>query len=450
LPEALLKLNYVEYQAIGFKRQQALWREEKLPFQIEFFHPGGGHKQTVVIHELQDQGVRKIPFRSDFFDYGTNRLSLQSDLGYAGFRILASQQGSREVAAFMDASYFRMIGRGQAYGTSARGLALNTVLRDGEEFPVFQQFWIRRPEKRDKEITVYALMDSPSVAGAYRFVIRPGVDTVAAVKAALFPRREVKEFGIAPLSSMFLYGENGHPQFSDFRPEVHDADGLLMHNGRGEWLWHPLEAGKMMRVNTFQDSNPQGFGLMQRDRDFEHYQDPVAQFQRRPSVWVRPVGQWGNGAVELVQLPSTEEFLDNVVAFWVPANPPKPGGALDLEYEVHWTTTDPVPVNLGWARATRIGRANGPTTNNTPNLRFVIDFEGKDIESLSAREKLSAKIEYGNDVAFIADSLFKNDLNKTWRLVIEIADPRKAVDLRAYLKRGNQPITETWTFTWQP
>jgi glucans biosynthesis protein len=162
------------------------------------------------------------------------------------------------------------------------------------------------------------------------------------------------------------------------------------------------------------------------------------------------VGQWGNGAVELVQLPSTEEFLDNVVAFWVPANPPKPGSALDLEYEVHWTTTDPVPVNLGRARATRIGRANGPTTNNTPNLRFVIDFEGKDIESFSAREKLSAKIEYGNDVAFIADSLFKNDLNKTWRLVIEIADPRKAVDLRAYLKRGNQPITETWTFTWQP
>ena len=339
-----------------------------------------------------------------------------------------------------------MIGRGQNYGTSARGLALNTVANEPEEFPAFQQFWVRRPEWKDRELTAYALMDSPSVAGAYRFVIRPGTTTVAVVKAALFPRRAVKEFGIAPLTSMFLYGKNGHPPFFDFRPEVHDADGLLMQTGRGEWIWRPLEGGKMKQVDTFQDEGPRGFGLMQRERDFERYQDLAARYQSRPSVWVQPVGNWGKGSVELVQLASDDEAFDNVVAFWRPAAPPPPGHALEVDYELHWTTHDPSPSALGHVQATRIGRMN----RVSQRFRFVVEFGGAAVESLPRQEPLTAHVEYGVAAGAVRHDVFKNEYNQSWRLVIEMAEPRQALNLRARLERSGRPITETWDYCWQP
>jgi len=444
--EPLFNLNYEEYVAIHFNDTKAIWREGRLPFCLEFFLPGYLHKQVVTLHEINDQGVREIAFDANLFDNATHNLMLPAAGGYAGFRIDRNAGIIDEVAAFLDASYFRMIGRGQDYGTAARGLALNTVSSEPEEFPVFQQFWIRRPGKADREVTVYALMDSPSVAGAYRFIIRTGTTTVTEVKAVLFPRREVKEFGIAPLTSMFLFDENSHPPFSDFRPAVHDADGLLMHNGQGEWIWRPLEAGKMTRVDAYQDENPHGFGLMQRDRDFEHYQDLVAGFQRRPSVWVQPAGNWGKGAVELMQLASDQEPADNIVAFWRPSAPPPAGRALDIEYQLHWTTNDPSPLDAGHVQATRIGRTNG----KPPHLRFVVEFGGTAVESLPSTEKLSANVDYGAGAVPVTYDLFKNEFNQTWRLVIEIVEPGQAVNLRACLKRGDRRITEMWNFTWQP
>lgn len=300
-------------------------------------------------------------------------------------------------------------------------------------------------------MTLFALMDSPSVTGAFQFIIRPGTSTVTSVKTTLFSRKPVERFGIAPLTSMFLHGENGHPVFSDFRPEVHDADGLLIETGQGEWIWHPLETGKMMRVNAFQDENPKGFGLMQRDRNFEDYQDLVARFQSRPNVWITPLGKWGKGAVELVQLPSSIEFSDNIVAFWVPANQPKTGQPVDLQYGIHWTKSEAGPAALGHVRSTRIGRVVEDPPLDPPHLRFVIDFGGESIESLPASVQLQAEIHYGPEAKFVADSIVKNEVNGTWRLVIEIIEPlHQAVDLRARLKRQEKPVTETWTFTWQP
>lgn len=450
VPDALSQLSYEQHRAIGFVHEKAIWRKDDLPYGLEFFHPGYAAKDHVLIHEVNGRKIRLIQFDKGFFDYGTNQYAIPSDLGFAGFRLVQFKKDFGEVAAFAGASYFRMIGSGQAFGTSARGLALNTVMPEGEEFPAFEQFWIRRPGKNSREVVVYALLDSPSAAGAYQFIIRPGVETVAAVKAAIFPRRSVKKFGLAPLTSMFLHGENGRPIFADFRPEVHDADGLLIHSGRGEWIWHPLEAGKMMRANVYADENPHGFGLMQRDRDFEHYQDVIAQFERRPSVWVRPLGKWGRGSVELVQLPSDKEFMDNTVAFWVPAEPPQAGVPVDLEYEIHWTKTDALPKSLGRVRASRVGRAIVEPADGPQNLRFVIDFEGGGLESLSNKTKLTAKIQCGEGVRAVTDNLFKNEENHTWRLVIEIADPGKAVDLEACLMRDDVAVTETWTFTWQP
>jgi glucans biosynthesis protein len=232
VPESLLRLKYEQYQSIHFKHDHALWANEKLPFQVEFFLPGYFHKQTVLIHEVSDRDVRKIPFSTEAFTFGTNRIELTPDTEYAGFRIIHSGTPVQEIAAFLDASYFRMVGWGQVFGATARGLALNTTALGKEEFPVFREFWLLKPERGDATLTVWALMDSPSVSGAFEFVTRLGATTVTQTKAAFFPRVEVKEFGMAALTSMFLHDQNSHPPNADFRPSVHDSDGLSLHTGR--------------------------------------------------------------------------------------------------------------------------------------------------------------------------------------------------------------------------
>jgi len=388
VPGSLLTLDYERHRAIQFDGRKALWLGEGLPFALEFFLPGYLHKQVVMLHEINDQSVRDIAFDPALFDNPGHNLALPADAGYAGFRIVRPGGDFGEVASFLDATYFRMIGRGQNYGTSARGLGLNTVSSEPEEFPAFREFWIQRPGRNDREITVYAVADSPSLAAAYRFIIRPGKTTVAEVKAALFPRREVKGLEVAPLTSMFLFDENSHPPFHDFRPVVHDADGLLIHNGHDEWIWRPLETGKMTRVDAFQDEQPRGFGLIERDRDFEHYQDLNAAFQLRPNVWVKPAGNWGKGSVELVQLASDQEPADNIVAFWAPAAPPTAGQSMEIEYELEWATTEPSPAELGQVVATRIGR----TFAKPLNLRFVVEFGGAAVEKLGPSEMPAATV----------------------------------------------------------
>jgi glucans biosynthesis protein len=450
IPSELLNLGYVQSQAIRFKPAHALWATESLPFQIEFFLPGSAHKQTVLIHEVTSQAIRRIPFSSESFDFGTNRMTLPASLDYAGFRIFYQAQDFGEVASFLGASYFRMVGRGETFGASARGLALQTSDLGREEFPVFREFWIGKPGQNAGAISVWALLDSPSVAGAFEFLIKPGVTTVAQVQASLFARRTVREFGIAPLTSMFLHDQNSHVPLSDFRPEVHDSDGLLLHTGEGRFLWRPLESGKMMRVNAYADSSPKGFGFMQRQRLFDQYQDLTARFELRPNVWVEPTGDWGRGAVELVQLPTNLEYTDNVVAFWVPEKPPQPGRSLDLAYQLHWFTNQVLSPSLGHVRATRIGRVPTAAPAQPANIRFVIDFGGSALEALSAREQIDAEVHFGEGTKLVADTVLKNPLNGTWRLVIEITPPAKAVDLQAVLKRHAQPVTETWTYTWQP
>jgi glucans biosynthesis protein len=448
LPAALSNLNYVQEQAIQFRTNKALWASERLPFEIAFFLPGRAHAATVELDEVFDGTARSVRFDPSVFDFGTNHIELPPEVGYAGFRIL-HPAGFGEVASFLGASYFRMVGRGEAFGASARGLALNTVDLGKEEFPAFRHFWLEKPVASARALRLWALLDSPSVAGAFEFLITPGGTTVAEVKATFFPRREVKDFGVAPLSSMFFYDENSHVPFSDFRPEVHDSDGLLLETGQNRVMWRPLDTAKMMRVNAYQDVNPKGFGLMQRDRDFDHYQDLVARFELRPSVWVTPMGAWGPGSVQLIQLPTNIEYTDNAVAFWVPAQSPRPGQSLDVAYQLRWTTNLLVPASLGHVLSTRIGTV--PATGRPrPNLRFVIDFGGPAMNGLSAQQQIDAEVNYGAEVKFIASTVVRNEINGTWRLVLEFTGPMKAVDLSAVLKRAGRPVTETWAYTFQP
>ena len=288
LPQVLQDLGYEKYNAIRFKGERAYWAKDKLPFELEFFHEGVYYNQPVKINEIAPYGVHEIRYNPADFDFGDNQIDPNQlkDLSFSGFRVhygINTSKLKEEMLVFRGASYFRGVGKGQRYGLSARGVAIDTGLLSGEEFPRFSEFWLVRPKPADKDLTIYALLDSKSITGAYRFIVHPGDETAMEVKSRIFMRQNVSKLGLAPLTSMYLFGDNQHPTGDDYRPEVHDSDGLSMHTGTGEWIWRPLVNPKRLQVTSFAMTNPQGFGLMQRDRSFHDYEDLDLRYDLRPS-----------------------------------------------------------------------------------------------------------------------------------------------------------------------
>jgi glucans biosynthesis protein len=450
VPDWLKKLTYDEHRLIRFEPGHTWWRKDKLPFELQFFHPGFVQTSTVQISEIVGGKAQLIPFDRNLFIY--ERLKTQEiapTMGFAGFKILYPlNRAGDELGAFQGASYFRLLCQNAIYGLSARGLALNTAEPGGEEFPVFTEFWIERPTKNAKEITVYALLDSPSVAGAYRFAITPGAETVSHIKAALYFRKAVKTVGLAPLTSMFWHGESTNEPTNDFRPEVHDSDGLMVNTGSGEWMFRPLTNPREVRVAAFSDTNPRGFGLVQRDRNFENYQDLEAAYHARPSAWVEPVGSWGKGSVRLVEIPTPDETNDNIVAFWVPEKLPAIGEPVELEYKLHWHLEKILPPE-GRVIATRHGR----TKTHEPELeRFFVDFAGPYLNKQDAEAKIESVVTVGAGAKLEHSIVQKNPYNQTWRAAFAIRPDGsgKPVELRCYLKKSPDVLTETWTYLWQP
>lgn len=456
VPESLRKLNYDQYRDLRFNPDSAWWRRDRLPFQLQFFHPGFIYNRTVQISEINNGRVQRIDYNPSLFNFGANRDlgDIPADMGFTGFRIhypLNNPNYLDELAVFQGASYFRALGQGMRYGLSARGLALNTGEPGGEEFPVFDEFWVDRPTDKSKQITLYALMNSPSTTGAFRFVITPGIATVMEVKSAVYLRKNVAVFGVAPLTSMFWFGESGGHTFSDLRPEVHDSDGLLMQRGNGEWLWRPLSNPKSIRVAAFSDENPKGFGLVQRDRRFESYEDLEAHYHERPSVWVEPVGAWGPGDVRLVELPTPDETQDNIVAFWVPAKMPPPGLPLKLDYKLHWFIegkggrTPPA----GYSTSTRIGRS---ATHEPELVRFWVDFTGNYLGNQKYTPDITADVSVGAGAKLVHQGLEKNPFNGSWRAAFAIKPDGsgRPVELRCFLKKPPHVLTETWSYLWNP
>lgn len=453
-PEWLRKLTYDEHRIIEFDQTRTLWREERLPFQVQFFHPGWFFNRSVKIHTIENGKAEPVAFRREFFRYHQLKIGeVPETLGFAGFKLLypvnGPQRPNDELGAFLGASYFRLLSRGAVYGLSARGLAINTAEPGPEEFPVFSEFWLEKPVAKAKSLTMYALLESESVAGAYAFVIAPGATTVAHVKAVVFARRNPKVFGVAPLTSMFWRGENSNAQTDDFRPEVHDSDGLLLHTGAGEWLWRPLTNPAGLRVSTFSDQAPRGFGLYQRDRNFESFQDTEANYHARPNAWVEPIGKWGRGGVRLVEIPTKDEFNDNIVAMWVPQELPAPGEPIRLEYRVHWSLERQRPPG-GFVVSTR----HGKSLAQEPDLhRFFIDFDGEPLRALrDGAEKLEHVLSCGDGAKITHSFLQRIPANGRWRVVFTIKPDGsgRPIELRCFLRRGADALTETWSYLWQP
>lgn len=455
IPESLKKITYDQYRNIRFIPANRLWATEQLPFRLSLFHLGYIYTMPVEIDEFTSGHNQRIRFAPQLFDYtnsGVDAAGLKDDLNYAGLRLhyaLNQPDVFDELGVFQGASYYRLLGREQIYGASARGLALNTGLGSPpEEFPVFTRFWVGKPAKSDQRIVIYALMDSPSVTGAYEFTITPGTDTVADVRQTIFLRKEVTSLGIAPITSMYWFGENAIKTFDDFRPEVHDSDGLALKLENGEFLWRPLENKQgAPRIFAFGANNVRGFGLLQRDRDFRNYQDLEALYHRRPGVWIEPVGDWGDGEVKLVELPTADEKMDNIVAFWEPKNKPRPNTPYRLAYRQRWTQEQNPGLAGGYVISTRSG-----THQWEPGSRFVkVDFVGDNLMDLPPEAQLTAVVTVSDPRVEVMDTTVqKNHFEKSWRVSFRLKnkEPDKGpanVEVRCFIRRGDDVLTETWS-----
>ncbi len=450
LPEKLQGMDVPTYQQIKYREEKALWRDDQSRFRVVFRHLGSYYKMPIAVHVIHDGQVTQVPYNRDLFHYASEDFAddLPPDLGFAGLTLHYAEDGPvhfPEIATFHGASYFRLLGRDQQYGLSQRGLAVDTGLPRGEEFPMFREFWLETPSAGADEIKIFALLDSPSITGAYEFIIHPGVVAVSEVKASLFPRRPIEKLGVAPLTSMFMFGENRGRQFDDFRPELHDSDGLLINNGRGEWLWRPLSNHRTLQLSAFLDENPRGFGLFQRDLNFQHYQDIDDRYHKRPSTWVEPTSPWGPGHVELIEIPSDHKDNDNVVAFWVPDAPAEVGRPIELSYRLHSQLDQPRRPPLGRVEATRIGPALAGA-----GRRFVVDFKGGRMDELApdAAVKATVKTHQGNIGPV---ELRHNRELGGWRLSFDLfPNGEPLCEMRAVLDLDQETVSEIWTYRWTP
>lgn len=461
LPAPIANLNWDEWQSIQFKQDHSLWADDHLRFQARFFHLGFTVKKPVRIHEVVDGKAQELAYDGDMFDYGRSGVktgSLPKNLGFAGFRLNFHTDWVRDVAAFQGASYFRSVSGELQYGMSARGLAIDCGMPSPEEFPDFVGYWLERPAPDSNTVVVYGLLDSPSVVGAYRFVLTPGDTFLMDIDSALYPRKTIERIGIAPGTSMFFYGENDRRLANDWRPEIHDTDGLQMWTGTGEWIWRPLVNPPGVHVNSFFDNNPRGFGLLQRDRLFDHYQDDGVFYDRRPGLWVEPKGNWGKGAVMLVEIPTVDETFDNIVAFWNPAEKPKAGEELLFGYRLYWCSKSPAVPPLATTRATRtgIGGVVGQKRSYF-SWRFAVDFAGGDFALIGNQAKVEPVIEVSRGKVEITSARPLYQVNgenvSGWRAMFDLKptdDSVEPINIRMYLRCNGEPLTETWIYQWTP
>ncbi len=470
VPDFMLSLSYDAWRDIRFVTEKSLWRAEQLPFEVQFFHPGLYYNRLVRINEITEEGSKPIAFSPSYFNYGTNNFvdKIPADFGFAGFRLhyaLNTTKHLDEVVVFLGASYFRAVAKKQNYGLSARGLAIDTGLDSGEEFPYFKEFWLEKPQPDAEHLVVYGLLDSKSLTGAYRFSIHPGEETTMAINAKIFRRDDVQKLGIAPLTSMFFYDESVNQRpVDDFRPEVHDSDGLLVASSTGEMIWRPLVNHQSLFINAFNSLNPRGFGLLQRDIDFDHYQDTEARYDQRPSAWITPDSDWGPGHVELVQIPADNEAHDNIVAYWVPTRLPAKKDPVEFAYQLKWFFPREDFQAVGQVFATRT--AAGP---DDETIKLIIDFKGGKLASLPKKlpveAPLEAMVEISNGGEILGKQLYRVEPEGAWRLVFQarrkdgggLAEVLPAplvkqppLELRAYLVSNKEVLTETWSYAIWP
>jgi glucans biosynthesis protein len=448
LPGELADLDRAQYEAIQYKRDAVLWNRDALNFRLKFFHTGFQYRTPVEIEIVEGGLAKPFSYLPALFDFNPplSAPPQDSSSGFSGVSFETMIHNADEKQAFLDfqgATFFRSLAAGQIFGLSARALSINTAQSSGEEFPFFRKIWIEKPEIGERALTIYALMDGPSVTGAYKFRAAPGNSTVIDVECALFPRSTLNHVGIAPVSSMYFYGAADFTQQSDYRPNVHSSDGLQIWNAAGEWIWRPITNPEQLQYSVFTDRTPRGFGLLQRKRAFDAYEDLGTRFDQQPSLWIEPAGDWREGAVDLIEVPSRSEIFNNIIVFWRPRYALENGRRYDFQYRLHWGEDIPIRSKRSEVAQTLIGNGTG---SNDPT--FIIDFvsgyscpncslSGYDAElRVGSGEIRARKVEY-------------NPATGGQRVSFEFrpGGPRET-DLSCQLKQNGQVVSETWIYRW--
>ncbi len=476
-PDVLEQIDYDAHGKIRYKPEFAPFSAEQRlegarepqirrgKYPVTFFHLGRYFKKPQRIHLIEGTSAREIIYREDYFDMPADSVAhkLPKGAGFAGFRFQESNEGGKgwkgkdlpwqqnDWVAFLGASYFRAIGDEFQYGLSARGMMIDAAIAGAaEEFPDFTHVWLERGD--GDAVTAYCLLDGPSLAGAFRFVMRRGKGVTMEIEKHLFVRKPVQRFGVAPLTSMFWYAEGAKPTAIDWRPEVHDSDGLAIWTGAGERIWRPLNNPRRTVASAFGDDNPRGFGLLQRDRVFENYQDGVF-YERRPSLWVEPIGNWGRGAVQLIEIPTDDEIHDNIVAAWVPEQPVKAGDSFRFAYKLHWQADEPTPTSLGRCVATRLGNGGQPGTDRPRGVRkFLVEFKGGPLANIPFGKRPEAVLSTSRGTfSYVFTEAVPNDVSGHWRAQFDLtAEGDEPVELRCFLKLGDEVLTESWLYQYWP
>lgn len=445
MPAALAEMDYDAYRHILFRNERALWYpggKPTSPYWIEAFHKGFVQRDDVKLNVLDGGRSWPVRFTKDDFHYWgeAGELELPDDLGIAGLKFVGTFPGhedGQEILTFLGSSYFRARAARHVYGASTRGLAVDIGMNADEEFPVFREFWVSRPQLGERELKLLALLDGPSVVGAYEFTMNPGdEETTVDVRAEVRFRRQPGKVGVAPLTSMWMWGDGLDGPEGDHRPEVHDSDGLLIAEPDGGWMWRALCRQAYPSVVRYPyDETVRGFGLIQRDRDPEHYQDDEARYAYRPSLWITPENDWGAGAIELIELDAKHEGVDNVVAYWVPNELPTDGEPLRLEYRVSFAENGSAEHDLGRAVATRVDRMSHL-------LQIDVEFEGVE---LAENEEPVVDVRPIRGEVRKARCIRGEDGHVTARLEIEPTSTNP-VELTVVLNVDGEPRTETWKY----
>lgn len=466
-PGIVASIDYDAHGKLKYKNDFALYGDgHPSAFPITFMHVGQYFPKTVRMYALEPSGdggssAREILYDPDYFSIPPDSVAAKlppNPSRFAGFWLREPKAGTEDWhiaepwVTFLGASYFRAKGELGQVGLSARGIALTPGGKAIEEFPDFVAFWFLPASSASRNVTVYALLDGPSVTGAYKFVMERTKGVVMDIEPTLFLRQPVERLGLAPLTSMYWYSETVKQAAIDWRPEVHDSDGLAMWTGGGEHIWRPLNNPAHTTISSFADEHPRGFGLLQRDREFDHYLDGVG-YEKRPSAWVEPLGDWGKGVVQLVEMPTDDEIMDNVIAYWIPEKPTQAGDRIDLRYRLHWLADEPFPTELGRCIATRLGRGGEPGQPRPFGVRkFLVEFLGGPLREIpnGVKPELVLWASRGKFSQIMPEAV-PDDEPGHWRAHFDlIVDGHEPVEMRLYLKSGDRVLTETWLYQYHP
>jgi len=442
----LLPIEYEKYSEIRFKPEYTFWRENS-KFHMQFFPQGYIYQESIKINEVWEDYQTPIFYQGSYFSipHGINIDKFNELSGFSGLKLLYpinSENVHEEFAVFQGSSYFRIISKGQIYGLSARGIAINTGLQTPEEFPIFSEFWIEKPKPKSEKVIVHSHLVGNSIEGYYKFTLYPGEVSKAEVTFESIIKRDIEKIGIAPLTSMFWYGESSTSLNPPY-PESHDSDGLLIQDDQ-TFIWIPLENPKKPTTTIFKVKKLKGFGLMQRDREFSSYEDPRYEYHKRPSAWVEPVNSenWENGYISLYRIPTRDDLMDNIIVFYSPEKLPTKGDNIKFSYNIKMIDKLKLDDDFAEVVSTKI------IQNKDKNLiSFFIDFKGLDLKNF---EEKDYKFNLEGEDYEVLECLLNpiNNLDKL-RVSIKLSQKNKNITsstISGFISEDSKIKSEVWKY----